>query len=164
MKTKTVITTAMIAIAGMFSTPAVLAEDGHDHGHDHGEHAEAAKQAGPNGGKVIHSVEPHYELFVMEDRRVKITFLGEDGKGVAPGAQVVSGIGGDRSNPTKFAFAKDGDSLVSDKPLPKGTVVSLVLRVKPAADAKTVTERLSLNLADCPGCDYKEYACTCESH
>ena len=128
-----------------------------EHGHDH-----ATKQAGPNGGRVVTSVEPHYELFVTPERKVKITFLGEDGKAVEAKDQTVTATGGDRANPTRLAFTKEGGALVSDKPLPAGTVVPLILQVKVAPDAKPVTERISLNLADCPTCKHKEYACTCE--
>lgn len=143
------------AILNLVLPTALYAAD--EHGHDH-----ARKQAGPNGGRVVTSVEPHYELFVTTERKVKITFLGEDGKPVAADKQSVSAVGGDRANPTRMAFAKDGTSLLSDKSLPAGMVVPLIVQVKTASDAKTVTERISLNLAKCPTCEHAEYACTCE--
>ncbi len=59
-------------------------------------------------------------------------------------------------------FAKDGDTLLSDKPLPDGNNVPIILQVKSAVDADNVTERLNVNLAECPTCKHKEYACTCE--
>ena len=40
--------------------------------------------------------------------------------------------------------------------------VPLILQVKPAADADNVTERFNVNLADCPTCEHREYACVCE--
>ncbi len=143
-------------------SPSLPAADEHKEG-DHKEHAEHAKKtAGPNGGRVVTATEPHFEFFVMPDGKVKITFLGEDGKAVAAKDQTVSAVGGDRAKPTKLAFAKDGDSLVSDKPLPEGKEVPIVLMVKVTPDAKTVTEKFNVNLAQCPTCEHKEYACTCE--
>ena len=127
--------------------------------HDH-----AKKSAGPNGGRVVTAVEPHYELFVTPERRIRITFLGDDGKAAEPKAQTVSGTCGERTNPTRLTFAREGGSFLSDKPLPDGNLVPLVLQVKSAPDAKPVTERLNVNLEDCPGCKHQEYACTCESH
>lgn len=131
--------------------------EGHDHDHDH-DHAEA----GPNGGKVLHGVEPHLEFFVTEDRKVQITALSDDGKAVPIGEQSVRIIGGSRSNPTRMALVKSGEVLVSETAFPEGNDFPVVVQIKPAADAKTVIEKFNLNLADCPTCDYKEYACTCD--
>ena len=69
---------------------------------------------------------------------------------------------GDRANPTKLAFAKDGDKLVSDKNIPDGKELPVVLQIKTTADAKAVTEKFNLNLAKCPTCSNSEYACTCD--
>jgi hypothetical protein len=143
-------------IMSMLLPAAVSAAD------EHAGHGHAKKQAGPNGGRIVTSVEPHYELLVTPERKVKITFLGEDGKPVEAKDQSVTATGGDRANPTRMTFAKEAGALVSDKPLPEGKLVPLVLQVKTSADAKSVTERLSVNLADCPTCEHKEYACTCE--
>lgn len=155
MKTKLTILAAVIGIA---LAPALFAEE-----HDHAEHAEhAEKKAGPNGGRIVTSVEPHFEFFVTPERKLKITFLGDDGKAVAAKDQVITAIGGERSKPTRFTFAKEGDSLLSDNTLPDGKMVPLILQVKVTPDAKSVTERFTVNLNDCPGCEYLEYACTCE--
>ncbi|MEC5129461.1 hypothetical protein VSU19_22055 [Verrucomicrobiales bacterium BCK34] len=129
--------------------------EGHDHDHEHAE-------AGPNGGKVLHEVEPHLEFFVTEDRKVQITALGEDGKAVPIGEQTVRITGGSRSNPTRMTLAKSGDVLISDVAFPEGNDFPVVVQIKPAADAKAVIEKFNLNLNDCPTCDYKEYACTCD--
>ena len=158
--------TILLAILGLALSPAVRAaeEDHKDHDHkegEHKEHAEGKKTAGPNGGRVVTATEPHFEFLVMPDRKVKITFLGEDGKATALKAQSVTAIGGERAKPTKLAFAKDGESLVSDVALPEGKEIPIVLMVKMTADAKTVTEKFNINLADCPTCKFKEYACTC---
>ena len=157
MKTKISILLAVFGLA--FSTALRAEEKDHDkkeHAHEH-----AKKEAGPNGGRVVTATEPHFEFFVMPDGKVKITFLGEDGKATALKEQSVTAIGGERAKPTKLAFAKDGESLVSDKALPEGKEIPIVLQVKMTKDAKTVTEKFNINLADCPTCKYKEYACIC---
>lgn len=153
MKAKLALTATLLALA---CVPALRADkEEKDHKHEH-------KEAGPNGGRVLHSVEPHCEFFVMADRKLQITFLGEDGKAIAPAGQTVSAVGGERSKPTKFAFAKTGNALVSDVPLPEGNKLPLVLTIKTAPDAKAVVEKLAVDLSNCPSCEYKEYACTCD--
>lgn len=132
---------------------------GHDHGHGH-EH-ESDKKVGPNSGKVITSVTPNFELFVQDDRKVRITFLDEEGKAIAPAEQKINGIGGSRSDPTRMQFEQQGDVLVSDLAVPEGSTVPLIIRIQPSPDAQWITERISINMAQCPTCDYKEYACVC---
>lgn len=124
--------------------------------------ASEKRTAGPNGGRVITKVTPHVEFLVMADRKVKLTFLDDAGKPVELAAQTATLTGGDRANPTKLAFAKEGDALVSDKALPEGASVPVVLQIKVTPDAQTVTEKISVNLAKCPECSYAEYACTCD--
>jgi hypothetical protein len=132
-------------------------EDHDDHeGHDHGDIV-----AGPNGGRVLTSVEPHAEFFVTDDRKVQIAFVNDDLKPVPAAGQNVSVIAGDRSSPTSLSFAKSGDVLLSDKALPAGNDFPVIVQIKTDASAETVREKFNLNLADCPTCDYKEYACTC---
>lgn len=126
------------------------------------DHDKAKKETGPNGGRVVTSVTPHYEFFVTPEKKVKITFLGEDGKAVPAKDQVITAVGGDRAAPTKLTFAKDGDSLLSDKPFPEGKELPIVVQVKVTPDAKTVTEKFTVNLANCPECQHPEYACTCD--
>jgi len=144
---------ALLIVLGLGLSPALHAKDEHDH---------AKKTAGPNGGRVVTSVDPHFEFFVTPEKKVKITFLGEDGKPVALKEQSVTATGGERANPTKLAFAKEGETLISDKALPDGKMIPIVLQVKLTPDAKAVTEKFGINLADCPECKHKEYACTCE--
>ncbi len=162
MKTKTY--SRLAAIVATFSlgfAVQTFAEEKHDHeGHDHAEHAK--KIAGPNGGRVLTGVEPHLEFFVTKDRKVKITAVDDDGKAVSLGEQTVTVTGGSRSKPTRMKFAKDGDSLISDKAFPEGNNLPVVVQIKAKPDAKTVIEKFSLNLSDCPGCDFLEYACTCD--
>lgn len=154
MKTTTI--TTLLALA--FSPILFADEKGkHDHDHDH-EHV----VAGPTGGRMITEVEPHAEFFVNKENKIEIRFFDHDNEAVAPAGQTVSVIMGERSKPTKLAFAKDGDKLVSDQPIPEGNLLPTVVQIKTSADAKTVTERFNLNLSDCPTCDYKEYACICD--
>jgi hypothetical protein len=134
--------------------------DEHDE-HDDGEHDHSEKIAGPNGGRVITAVEPHAEFLVTDDRKVQITFLTDDNKPQAATGQTVSVIAGDRTNPTKLAFAASGDALLSDIALPAGNDFPAVVQIKTSADAKAVIDRFNINLSDCPTCEYKEYACIC---
>lgn len=129
------------------------------HGHEHPE-----KMAGPNGGRVITVIEPHAEFFVTAEQKVQITFLGEDNKPVAPESQSVKISCGDRNNPTLLNPTKsaDGMSLISTNKLPDGNNFPTIVAFKTTADAKPVRAKFTLNLSDCPSCDYKEYACTCD--
>lgn len=106
--TTTTLIAALAALAfGFTACKDSHDHDGHDHsGHDHGDHAEhgdhkehsdhahgehkegeehAKKTPGPNGGRLIHSVEPHVEFVVREDRRVQINFLNDDLQAVPVG-------------------------------------------------------------------------------
>lgn len=155
-----------LALCGAFTLNAQQDHSAHAHeGQDHGEnagHAHESAKAGPNGGKVIHSVQPHFELFIQDDRKVRITFLGEDDKPITPAGQIVSGIGGSRSDPTKLSFTESNGVLLSHAPLPEGNTVPLIIRIQTKADSKVVTERININMAQCPTCAYKEYACVCD--
>ncbi|NLT72070.1 MAG: hypothetical protein GXX91_15445 [Verrucomicrobiaceae bacterium] len=155
MKTLLSLSMAVLGFALIPALPAAEKEKHHSHDHE-------KRESGPNGGRVVFSVEPHFEFFVMPDRKVKITFLGEDKKAIAPTDQTVSAISGKRSKPTKMEFTREAGALVSDKPLPEGERVPIVLRVKASPDAKTVTEKFTVDMADCAECDLKEYACVCD--
>jgi hypothetical protein len=122
---------------------------------------EHEQKAGPTGGRLIQKMEPHAEFFVNKERKVEIRFVDDANKIVAPAAQAITVTLGDRSAPTKLAFTKDGNKLVSDKAIPAGNDLPTVVQIKPAPDAKTVTEKFNLNLSDCPTCKHQEYACTC---
>lgn len=136
---------------------------GHDHdhsGHHHGETSDAAGHedqaghhhgegvnAGPNGGHVVRSsADLAFEVVVDAQRRARITLLDDDGQAVAPGQWSVSGVAGERSAPVKLSFAADGGALVSDKALPSGAHVPMVLVIQPGPDATPVTERFELHL------------------
>jgi len=131
-------------------------EEGHEHDHDH-----EGIVAGPNGGRVFTGVEPHLELFVTEDRRVRISQVTEELKVEAIGDQTVSAIAGDRSSPTELSFQRNGDVLLSKETLPEGSDFPIVVNIAQADGAKH-REKFNLDLADCPTCDYLEYACTCD--
>jgi hypothetical protein len=145
--------TSLLTLALAFTVSAAD-KDKHDHEH--------AAKAGPTGGRLITEVEPHVEFFVTKDKKVEIRFVDDDNKVVAPGEQVITVIMGDRSAPTKLAFTKDGNKLVSDKAIPEGNDLPTVVQIKAKPDAKSVTEKFNLNLNDCPTCKNKEYACTCD--
>ena len=150
-------------IAGLMAFSPARAEDDDHSDHDHEkEHAHEDAKAGPNGGRVFTSVEPHLEFLVTADRKVQITALDDDFKPTTLGDQTVRAVGGSRSKPTRMNFVKQGNILVSDVALPDGNDFPLVVQIKPTADAKTVIEKFNLNLSDCPTCKHKEYACICE--
>ncbi len=150
MKTKLLSTLLTLVLAC-----TVNAADKHDHeGH--------AGKAGPTGGKLITEVEPHVEFFVNDDKKVEIRFVDDDNKVVAPADQKITVVLGDRSSPTKLSFARDGDKLISDQQIPEGADIPTVVQIKAKPDSKTINEKFNLNLAQCPTCKNKEYACTCE--
>ena len=122
----------------------------------------AAEFKAPNGGRIIESVEPHAEFLLTKDKKIEIRFLDDTGKVVAPAAQTASVIMGDRSAPTKLAFTKDGDKLISDKVVAEGDNLPVVLTLKTTPDAKAVTAKFNLNLSKCPECKLTEYACACD--
>ncbi len=121
----------------------------------------AEKIKAPNGGRIIDAVEPHAEFLITKDKKVEVRFLDDAGKVIAPAAQTVTVTMGDRAAPTKLAFTNDGDKLVSDKVIPEGKELPVVVQIKVTPEAKSVTEKFNLNLADCPTCEHAEYACTC---
>lgn len=140
----------------------------HDEDHDSTYHDEVAHQddgekseGGPNGGRLITSVEPAVEFIVQEDRTVVIQLLDENRNPVTPTNQVITLIGGERTSPTSLAFAKKGNRLVSDQPILEGASIPVVLQIMASANAAVVREKFNINLSECPTCDYQEYACVC---
>jgi hypothetical protein len=122
----------------------------------------AERKAGPNGGRLLTNVQPNAEFLVTASRKVKITFIGADGKIVAPAEQVVTVTTGERSAPVKLSFVKNGDALISEQALPAGEDLPAVVQIKTTPDAKAAVEKFHLNLAICSGCKLAEYACTCD--
>lgn len=136
--------------------PFAFAEEKHDHSNEskdeHAEHGEDDHgKKGPNGGHIVESKAGFLlEVTVDKDRKARIVFLDKDLKVVDLGMQIITGIAGERSAPTKLAFAKgkdtDANVLISDNPLPAGAHVAMVLMIKTTPDAKTATERFELHL------------------
>lgn len=173
---KTKYPTLKLALTGLLISlgPNLQAEhNGHDHsGHDHSRHTHnhadhedhnhEVRVAGPNGGRIIHTVKPRFEFFVRDDRKIQITFLNDENSPMAPAAQAISAVAGDRSNPTHLTFAQHDGILLSISGLPEGNNVPIILTIKNTSETKAVRERFMVNLNPCPSCDYPEYACTCE--
>lgn len=126
----------------------------------HGDHDQKTA-AGPNGGRVITAVEPHAEFLVTPGRKVRVTFIGDDGKPVAPAGQTVKVTTGQRTAPTTLTFVESDGALLSEQTLPEGNDHPTVVVIRASADAKPVVERFNLNTAICGGCSLPEYACTC---
>jgi hypothetical protein len=165
---------ALAAVIAVSLTSCNDSEKGHDHDHDHvghshddhdHDHSEVTKnvrKAGPNGGRILHKVEPHLEFFVTEDRKVKLTALDDSLNPVAMATQVVRVTGGERSNPISMGFVKEGESLISDKSFPAGDDFPLVVQIQGDESAAKVFEKFTLDFSPCPTCDHLEYACTCD--
>ena len=169
MKLKTPILAGLCALLAPLALNAAPEKDEHA-GHDHAKEAAQDEHAGhdhdnpapgPNEGKVFTNVEPHVELFVTKDRKLQFTFVDHDSKAVPVTDQTVMVICGKRSAPTRLTFEKQGDSLVSTKPLPEGKLIPTVLQIKTSPTARNVMNRFNLNLNDCPTCKHLEYACSC---
>ena len=121
----------------------------------------AKKEPGPNGGRIIETVNPHLEFFVTKDRKVEITSLDKDHKTMPLSGQVIAVTAGERSNPTRLEFKEDGGKLVSTNALPEGNDFPVSVSIKASASGKAVYEKFNLNLEKCPTCKYAEYACIC---
>ncbi|GAB4166126.1 MAG: hypothetical protein Fur0032_03320 [Terrimicrobiaceae bacterium] len=144
-----------IAAAILGTLPLQAGNEGHGHSH-------AKREAGPNGGRILTAVEPHAEFLVLPDRKIQITFLGEDGKPVAAEGRLVTVTMGERSAPVKMNFTPAGPSLISDLAVPMGNHFPVVVQFRPTPDAKPVVEKFMLDMSVCPGCRLAEYACICE--
>ena len=138
-------------------------ESAHGHGADGArEHGRETTIAGPNGGRVLTRIEPRAEFFVTGDRLVQIAFVDDELKPIPAGDQIATVVAGDRANPTRLTFRKEGEVLISDTALPDGNDFPVIVQIKSSADAKSVRQKFNLNLEQCPTCKYQEYACTCE--
>lgn len=122
--------------------------------------AEKKKEGGPNGGRLITSVQPNLEFVVTKDRKVEINAI-KDGKSTPLSGQVVAVTAGDRSKPTKLEFKEEGGKLVSTAALPAGNDYPVSVSIKADAKGKATYEKFNLNMEKCPTCKYLEYACTC---
>lgn len=154
----------------MYISPLLMAHPDADHDHHHhaGEahaslagHSHEEKKAGPNGGRIILSVEPHFEFFVRDDRKIQITFLDDDNKLLAPVSQEITAVTGDRSSPTSLTFSTQDKVLLSDQALPEGNKLPIIVTIKTTPDSTPKRERFTIDLNLCSSCDLKEYACVC---
>lgn len=145
-----------VALFIMLSIPSVCLASGGD--------SHEKKKAGPNGGRLITSVEPHVEFFVTEDKKVQISFVDVKGNVVAPVEQIVEVTTGERRAPVKLTFEKKDSVWLSEQTLPEGDRLPTVVQIRQTPDSKTVVERFNLDLAHCSECNLKEYACICAHH
>lgn len=122
------------------------------------------KVAGPQGGRIITSVEPHAEFFVTKDGKVEIRFLDDDGNVIPLAQQGVSVVAGERSAPTQLRFIRQGNALISEQPLPAGNNLPTIVRFTASPGAAPTYERFHLNLERCSDCELAEYACICDDH
>jgi hypothetical protein len=136
-------------------------EQANEHSHEDGDDHHHAKIPGPNGGRLIVGVEPHFEFFVLQDHHAQITFVNDDIKPISPADLEIKLTGGERSNPIDIAFEKKEDVLLSLAPLPKEHNAALVLQISGKTLNETVFERFHLNMETCPDCNLHEYACIC---
>jgi hypothetical protein len=155
--------TKLIVLLLALVAPAFAAGD---HGADGHSHGPAKKLVGPNQGRVLTQLEPHAELFVTAERKVRLTFVDEAGTPVpVPAGLRATLITGERSAPVTLTFGADGEgaagSLLTTAALPEGKRFPVVLRVKPSAEAEVVTVRVHLDLSTCRECSKPEYACAC---
>lgn len=162
---KKVILISALALPLVFADDKVEKKEKHDH--EHGEATEHAHDdheheiKAPNGGRILHEVEPHAEFFITKERLVQITFVDDNGKALEDGA-TLRAIGGKLSAPTKFTFKKTKHGLISEQKLPDGKLVPILLMFKDSEGKKVPTIRFNVDMNDCPTCDFLEYACTCD--
>lgn len=140
--------------------PLAWADDKEPHDHDQKEQHAEHKIKAPNGGRILHQIEPHAEFFITKERKVQITFLDDDGKAIE-GKPTLQAVGGERSAPTKFTFQKTKHGFLSDEKLPEGMKVPILLMFKDGEGKKIPTIKFNVDLNDCPTCQFLEYACTC---
>lgn len=150
-KTQKPYLTLVALILALFAGSSHGAEEGSQH----------RSEPGPNGGRIIEGDGFKLEFFVKEDRNVQISFLDDHGAVVSPGEQTISLVGGDRSNPTRLQFEKQGHVLHSSSALPELPNMPAILTVKVSGTAKAERERFNINMSTCPECSLHEYACIC---
>jgi hypothetical protein len=101
-----------------------------------GNHSDEKKVAGPNGGRLLTSIEPHAEFLLLPDRKVQITFVDDHAKPIPPAEQVVTVTTGERSAPLTLVFVKTDSALVSEQSVPAGNKFPVVVRSKPTLNPK----------------------------
>ena len=124
--------------------------------------ADAKVKAGPRKGRILEMEAKNAEFFIEKDRTVSIAFYDAAMKAQAPAAEVVTGTAEAPSGKVKLEFEKKGNLLISKTALPSGEHYTIVVQIKPTADAKSKNFRIPLNLTICKPCGNAEYACTCD--
>ncbi len=125
--------------------------------------ASAADQmeAGPRGGRLVGLEGRKAEFFVEPDRTVTVSFYDEASQPVVPEGQVVTASVEAPSGKSRLAFEPRGELLASTIPLPEGEGYTIVLQIRPSADAKPRNFRITYLAHECAECKRPEYACTC---
>ena len=117
---------------------------------------------GPKGGKIVEVEGGHAEFFVQSDKKISVTFYGEDMKPLAPAEQTIVAIAEAPAGKSKLEFDKTGDAFISKTALPDGEGYRIVLQVRSTADAKPQNLRIDYHAEVCGKCKRAEYACICE--
>ena len=155
-----IIATTILSFEGITSlSGSSRHHDHHDHDCDSHDHKSEKRIPGPNEGRIISATKPPFEFLVTAERKVKITFLNDNNEPIPTTSQRIALIGGNRFKPTELKFSKSGDILVSDKSLPEGSKIPVILIIQISPDSKVVRERFNLDLNNCSDCSYKKYAC-----
>lgn len=144
MKTKTVLIAFLLALTTAFAGEKTV--------------------AGPKGGRMLMAETFRAEFFVTAERRVEVSFYDQAGQLVAPGAASVAVTAETASGRVAMPLVPKDSMLVSADPLPSGYPYRVVVQVRPAPETRPSNFRIELNLNACGGCQYAEYACTCDSH
>ena len=124
--------------------------------------AAATVKAGPRKGRILEVETQQAEFFIEQDRTISIAFYDAAMKPQPAATQVVTATAEAPSGKVKLEFEKKGDLLVSKTPLPEGEHYTIVVQLKPTADAKSKNFRIPLDLSVCKGCSNPEYACICD--
>ena len=124
--------------------------------------ADAKVKAGPRKGRILELDNQQAEFFIEKDRSISIAFYDAAMKAQPAGEQVVTATAEAPFGKVKLEFDKKGDLLVSKTPLPEGENYTIVVQMKPTADAKLKNFRIPLDLHECGECHNPEYACVCD--
>lgn len=119
-----------------------------------------ATPTGPTGGRLLTTMKPAVEFLVLPDRRVRLTFVDE--AVVSPGDRIATVTTGERSAPVRLTFQAEGESLVSENPLPDGKAFPVILQIQSLPGEKPALAKFQLDLSICGGCKKPEYVCSCE--
>jgi hypothetical protein len=123
---------------------------------------DAIVKAGPRKGRILEVESQNAEFFVQADRTISIAFYDAAMKSQPAAEQVITATAEAPGGKVKLEFEKKDGMLVSKSPLPEGGTYTVVVQVKPTADAKPKNFRIPLDLSICKECSNPEYACTCE--